>query len=58
MTQQDIVSMDNLIEACKDDEFVSKEMWNDGLKIFKKNLFIEVVIVLINNLCIVLQIQK
>merc|ERR1712238_558328 len=41
VAQQDIVSMDDLMEACEDDEFVTEEMRNGGLKAFKKKNFIK-----------------
>ena len=43
LVSQDIVSMDDLIDACEDDEFVSEEMRNGGLKAFKKKVFIKAV---------------
>jgi len=40
---QDIVTMQDLMEACEDDEFVSEEMRTGGLKAFKKRAFIKAV---------------
>jgi hypothetical protein len=41
LVSQDIVSMNDLIDACDDDEFVTEEMRNGGLKAFKKKGFIK-----------------
>jgi len=43
LVEQDIVSMDDLIDACKDEDFDNDEMRNGGLKAFKQKGFIKAV---------------
>ena len=43
LVEQDIISMDDLIEACEDEDFVTDEMRIGGLKAFKKKGFIKAV---------------
>jgi len=43
LVEQDIVSMDDLIDACNDEDFDTDEMRNGGLKAFKLKGFIKAV---------------